>query len=226
MTQRPDARAAADGPEHGAGHGPSARAATRARLPARSRARSRARYLARMASPSPYRSLPAARRAALVQHAISSGGRPARALWGARLAARGGGFRAATVQGWPADRLAREVVRLSAETPQDELDLLHLLYVELEPAVQITFLDAAGVAHANGVMAEELVPPYADADAVRRAAAAVRAQHGDEGERYLRTLARYSRDGWPGIEGAAADATAAPNSAASAPADAGRPAAS
>jgi len=35
---------------------------------------------------------------------------------------------------------------------------------------------------------------------VRRAAAAVRQQHGEDGERYLRTLARYNREAWPGIE--------------------------
>jgi hypothetical protein len=153
-----------------------------------------------MAQPSPYRTFPPARRAELIQHAITEGGRAARAFWASRLVARGGGFRQVTVQGWPADRLAREVVRLNAETAQDELDLLHLHFVELEPATQITFLDAAGVAHANGVMAEDLAEPYADAEAVRRAAAAVRAQHGEDGERYLRTLARYSRAGWPGIE--------------------------
>jgi hypothetical protein len=118
-------------------------------------------------------------------------------LYVQRLVARGGGFRPVTVAAWPPDRLAKEVVRLTAETPQDELELLQLLYVELEPAIQSTFLDAAGVAHESGRMAEELEPPYADADAVRRAAAAVRAAHGDDGERYLRTLARYSRDGWP-----------------------------
>ncbi len=162
-------------------------------------------YFARMAPLSPYRSLPAPRRAALLAHAITAGGRPARAFWAARLVARGGGFRAVTVQAWPADRLAREVVRLNAETPQDELDLLHLLYVEVEPAIQITFLDAAGVPHANGVMGEDLAPPYADEEAVRRAAAAVRAAHGDEGARYLRTLARYSREGWPGIDAAIPD---------------------
>jgi hypothetical protein len=49
-------------------------------------------------------------------------------------------------------------------------------------------------------MGEELQPPYADADAVRRAADLVRERHGDDGVRYLRTLARYSREGWPGIE--------------------------
>lgn len=157
-----------------------------------------------MPAPSPYRSLPPARRVALVEHVLKTGGRAARALYAGRLAARGGGFRAATVQNWPADRLAREVVRLNAETPQDELDLLHALYVELEPATQITFLDAAGVPHANGVMGEDLTAPYADADAVRRAADAVRTAHGEEGERYLRTLARYSREGWPGIEVASA----------------------
>lgn len=122
-----------------------------------------------------------------------------------RLVARGGGFRAVTLQAWPAERLAREVVRLNAESPHDELDLLHTLYVELEPAVQRTFLDAAGVAHANGVMAESLEPPYADAEAVARGAVAVRAAHGEEGVRYLRTLARYSPAAWPGVTDQVAD---------------------
>lgn len=153
-------------------------------------------------SMSPYRSLPASRRVALVTYAISAR-RETRALYVQRLVARGGGFRAVTLQSWPPDRLAREVVRLHAETPHDELDLLHLLYVELEPATQITFLDAAGVPHANGVMDERLEPPYADADAVRRAAAAVRTAHGPDGVRYLRTLARYSPEAWPGVTDAA-----------------------
>src|SRR5687768_7240436 len=114
-----------------------------------------------MATPSPYRSLPPARRVALVTHAVRAS-REARAVYSQRLVARGGGFRAATLQAWPADRLAREIVRLNAETAQDELDLLHLLYVELEPAIQITFLDAAGVPHTSGAMPDELQPPYAD----------------------------------------------------------------
>jgi hypothetical protein len=152
-----------------------------------------------MATPTPYRSLPAERRVALVSHAIKSS-REMRALYVQRLVARGGGFRAVTLQSWPPERLAGEVVRRNAETPQDELDLLHLLYVEIEPAVQTTFLDTAGVRHEGGRMAEELEAPYADADAVRRATAAVRERHGEEGERYLRTLARYAADAWPGIE--------------------------
>ena len=153
-----------------------------------------------MATPTPYRSLPAERRIALVQHAITSS-REGRALWIARLIARGGGFRPQTLQTWSPDRLAREVVRLRAETPQDEFELLHLLYVELEPAIQASFLDAAGVKHENGRIPEDLAAPYVDAAAVTRATAAVRERHGEDGERYLRTLARYNREGWPGIEG-------------------------
>jgi hypothetical protein len=152
-----------------------------------------------MAIPSPYRSLPPERRVALVTHALKSS-REARALYVQRLVARGGGFRAVTLQSWPVDRLAREIVRMKAETTQDELDLLQLLYVDLEPAIQITMLDTAGVAHENGRMNDDLEPPYADADAVRRASIAVREQHGDDGMRYLRTLVRYGREGWPGIE--------------------------
>ncbi len=139
------------------------------------------------------------RRVALVTAAIKSN-RERRLLYIQRLASLKGGFRAVTLQTWPADKLARELVRRNAETNQDEFDLLHFMYVEHEPAVQVSFLDAAGVAHEHGVIADDLEEPYADADAVRRAAAAVRDAHGDEGERYLRTIARYSRESWPGIE--------------------------
>ena len=152
-----------------------------------------------MATTSPYRSLPSAQRVALVTHAITSS-RDVRELYVQRLVARGGGFRAVTLRTWPVDRLAREVVRLHAETAQDELDLLTLLYVEVDPSVQITFLDAAGVRHDQGKIPDELELPYADAASVRRAAAAVRERHGDDGMRYLRTLARYSRPAWPEID--------------------------
>jgi hypothetical protein len=151
-----------------------------------------------MPIPSPYRSLPPERRISLLLHALTTS-REARTLYTVRLIARGGGFRAVTLNAWPADKLAREIVRMKAEQPQDELDLLHLLYVELEPAIQITFLDAAGVAHEKGVMKEELEAPFADVAAVGRAAAAVMEQHGADGARYLHTLARYSAAGWPGI---------------------------
>ena len=150
-----------------------------------------------MAKLSPYRSLPTERRIELVKHVITSG-REGRAFYVQRLAAKTG-FRPATLQSWPADKLAKEVVRTRAETVQDELNLLHLLYVELEPAIQVTFLDAAGVPHENGVMKDELEPPYASATAVASGAAAVKTQHGADGQRYLQTLAKYSADGWPGV---------------------------
>jgi hypothetical protein len=153
-----------------------------------------------MPKASPYRSLPAERRVALVTHVIKSS-REARELYIQRLASRPGGFRAVTLKTWPVDRLAKEVVRTNAQTAQDEFDLMHLLYVELEPTIQITFLDAAGVKHEKGQLPDDLPAPYADEAAVARAAAAVRAQHGEDGERYLSTLARYNREGWPGIDG-------------------------
>ena len=152
-----------------------------------------------MPNPSPYRSLPPERRTTLLLHAITTS-REARALYTQRLISRGGGFRAVTLNSWPADKLAREIVRMKAEQPQDELDLLHLLYVQLEPMIQIDFLDAAGVAHEKGVMPDDLQPPFADEAAVRLASAKVLEQHGADGARYLHTLARYSATGWPGID--------------------------
>src|SRR3954470_14821907 len=112
-----------------------------------------------MAKPvSPYRSLPPARRLALLTHFIKSSPQ-ARELYVQRMASRPGGFRIVTLRSWSPDRLAAEVVRLNAQTAEDELNLLHLLYVELDPSIQITFLDAAGVPHENGVMPDNLEIP-------------------------------------------------------------------
>ena len=105
------------------------------------------------------------------------------------------------MQPWPADRIAREVVRLNAENAQDEIELLQLLYVDLEPGIQTTMLDAAGVKHEGGKIDEELEPPYADAAAVVRGAEAVREKHGEEGVNYLKTIKRYNGAAWPGLEG-------------------------
>src|SRR5687768_12960539 len=143
-----------------------------------------------MATLSPYRSLPAAKRVELVTHVIKAS-KEGRAIMVQRMMSRGG-FRPNTLMQWPAEKLAGEVVRMKAESSNDELDLLHLLYVELEPAIQTTFLDAAGVKHENGKIPEELEAPYADAAGVQRGMAAVRETHGEDGERYLRTLERYA----------------------------------
>ena len=150
-----------------------------------------------MANPSPYRSLPAEKRLELVTHVIKAS-KEGRAIMIQRMMSRGG-FRPVTLQAWPAEKLASEIVRMKAETSNDELDLLHLLYVELEPAIQSTFLDAAGVKHDAGKIPEDLQSPYADEAGVKRGVAAVRAKHGEEGERYLRTLERYAAEAWPGI---------------------------
>ena len=153
---------------------------------------------------SPYRSLPLERRLSLVAFAIKSG-RDGRDQFIQRLVARGGGFRPATLQNWDPLRLAREVVRMKAESASDERELLQMLYVDLEPAIQTTFLDAAGVPHESGKIDDALEPPYANEEAVRQGVAAVREKHGAEGEHYLQTIARYSRDGWPGIDGLVAN---------------------
>jgi len=59
----------------------------------------------------------------ILTHALRTS-RDARVLYISRLVSRGGGFRPQTLASWPPDRLAREVVRLGAEHPQDELELL------------------------------------------------------------------------------------------------------
>jgi hypothetical protein len=161
-----------------------------------------------MANPTPYRMLPGERRVALLTHAISTR-REFRLLYIQRLAALPGGFRPVTLQTWPAEKLAKEVVRRKAEKADDEADLLHHLYVELDPSIQSSFLDATGVRHEAGKIDEELEVPYTDADSVRRGAAAVRERHGANGEHYLRTIARYNGEAWPGIDEVVAELPAA-----------------
>lgn len=157
------------------------------------------RQLSRMAPVSLYRSLTAERRLALVTHLLTTR-KEVRARFVARLVARGGGFRAVTVNGWPLAQLAREFVRLNAQSLEDEIELLQALYLEVEPGIQACFLDAAGVKHEGGAIDEGLEPPFADAAAVAKAAAAVREQFGEDGAHYLRTIARYNGAAWPGID--------------------------
>jgi hypothetical protein len=147
---------------------------------------------------SPYRSLPVERRVALVTYELKTQ-REARPIFIQRLCSRGGGFRPASFQNWSAERLAQEVVRLKVESAQDELGLMQTLYVDLEPAIQSTFLDAAGVKHENGRIDEEVEPPYCGEDGVKKGSDAVIAAHGDEGVRYLRTIHRYAAEAWPGL---------------------------
>jgi hypothetical protein len=152
-----------------------------------------------MPSLSPYRSLPVERRVALVTYELKTQ-KDARAIFIQRLVSRGGGFRPASFQNWPAERLAQEVVRSKVESAQDELGLMQTLYVDLEPTIQATFLDAAGVKHENGRIDDEAEPPYCSEEATVRAAAALLAAHGDDGLRYLRTIHRYASASWPGLD--------------------------
>lgn len=156
-------------------------------------------YVCSVPTPSPYRALPAARRVALLTHLLTAH-RETRAVYIQRLASRGGGFRAVTMQPWPAERIAKEVVRLNVESAQDEVELLQLLYVDLEPGIQTAFLDAAGVKHDGGKIDDDLDVPYADAAAIARAADLVRAQFGADGLHYLVTIARYNLPAWPELD--------------------------
>ncbi len=151
-----------------------------------------------MATPSLWRALPAARRTAVLTRLISER-KETRALFVSRMARRGG-FRAATLLLWPPAKLAQEVVRMNAQTADDELDLLQALYVDVEPGIQADFLAAAGVTADGAVIPEDAAPPYATAEGVAKGAAAVRERHGADGEHYLRVIARYNAAAWPGIE--------------------------
>ncbi len=151
-----------------------------------------------MPAPSPYRTLPAETRLRLVSHDLRahSGSRAAYIM---RMVAKGGGFRPETLRKWSVDQLARDIVRRRLETLQDEIGYLQLLYVELEPELQIAFCDAAGVTHDNGSIPDDLPLPLADEDQVRSAAATLVSSFGDRGRHYLETIATYNPEAWPGL---------------------------
>jgi hypothetical protein len=151
-----------------------------------------------MATLSPYRTLPVERRLALVTHEIANN-RPSRDGYIARIVARGGGFRPEKLRKWPAEQLAREVVRYNLEGFQEEFSLLVLLYVELEPEIQSAFLDLLDIAHEKGSIPETLTPPFAEASRIREAAKAIGDRYGEDGVRYLRTIALYNSEAWPGL---------------------------
>ena len=151
-----------------------------------------------MAMVSPYRSLPVSKRVELVLLDLTTS-KDSRALYIQRMVARGGGFRPVTLRSWPVEKLAKEIVRLNLETFQDELGMLQTLYVDKEPELQIAFLDAAGVAHKDGHIPDDLEPPFASAALVAAAAKMLMEQHGEDGKRYLRTIALYNGEAWPGL---------------------------
>lgn len=151
-----------------------------------------------MAQLSPYRSLSAPRRVALVAQEIAAS-RDARDGYIQKIVAKGGGFRAEKLRQWQPEQLAREVVRHGLESLQDELGLLQMLYVELEPGLQVAFLEAAGVKHDGALIPEELQPPFAPADKVRSAAEALLRDFGEDARHYLRTIALYNTEAWPGL---------------------------
>ncbi len=146
---------------------------------------------------------------ALVTRAIKHS-RDMRAMMVTRMVSRGGGFRPATLMQWPPDKLGKEVVRLGAETAEDELNLLNLLYVEFEPEIQAACLDAGGVAPTNGQRPEELQPPFASAEQVAAAARAIAQRFGENGRHYLDTIAKYNAEGWPGLDAVIASLAPAP----------------
>ena len=61
-------------------------------------------------------------------------------------------------------------------------------------------LDAAGVAHKDGHIAEDATPPFCDETTTKKAVEMVRAQFGDACEHYLKTITTYNAASWPGIE--------------------------
>jgi hypothetical protein len=151
-----------------------------------------------------FRELPAERRVALLTQLIAAN-RDTRAEFIQRMVARGGGFRAVTLQSWAPAKLAAEVVRMNAQTADDELDLLHALYVSVQPAIQETFLKAAGVKAEGAVIDESLEAPFTDEAGVKRGAAAVLEKFPEDGKHYLRTIAHYNATAWPGVSELVAD---------------------
>lgn len=116
-------------------------------------------------------------------------------------------FRPRSVQNLPVDRRARYLAQLADVSDAIATRALIAYHFTTRRPLMSAFLDALGIAHEDGLIAdEELTPPAADA-----LAGAVETIKGsfpsDEVELYLRTLAALDGDTWIHLDGLLASRT-------------------
>jgi hypothetical protein len=108
-------------------------------------------------------------------------------------------FRTRSVQTLPREKKSRHLVNLGAVSEMVAARLLVAYHLYHQRAMMATFLDALGITHENGLIAdEELQPP--SADRLREGARAISAAFpADDVALYLSTLMWQDPETWAGL---------------------------
>jgi hypothetical protein len=115
-------------------------------------------------------------------------------------------FRTRSVQALPIDRRARHMAQMSDVSDAVATRALIAYHFSARRDLMAAFLDALGIAHENGLIAEDRVGPPA-APLLAEAVAKVKASFDPaDVDLYLSTLVALDRETWAGLEGLASTA--------------------
>jgi len=108
-------------------------------------------------------------------------------------------FRTKSVQGLPVEKRARHMAQLTDISDPVATRALIAYHFSAQRPLMASFLDALGIAHDNGLIAEDQVAPPS-VEALTAAVAKVRESFGAaEVDLYLRTLAALDHETWAGL---------------------------
>jgi hypothetical protein len=108
-------------------------------------------------------------------------------------------FRTRSVQTLPREKKARHLVNLGAVSEMVAARLLVAYHLHHQRAMMGAFLDALGISHDNGLIADEEVQPPS-AEKLREAAQAIGASHpAEDVSLYLSTLMWQDPETWAGL---------------------------
>jgi hypothetical protein len=108
-------------------------------------------------------------------------------------------FRMKSVRALPTETRARYLAQMSDVSDMVAMRALVAYHMANERPMMASFLDAAGIAHDNGVITAESVPTP-EAASIAKAVEAIRASYPSEAvDLYLRTLVAVDEDTWSGI---------------------------
>ena len=114
-------------------------------------------------------------------------------------------FRAKSVRALPLERKAKHLSQLPDVSDAVATRALISYHFTSKRDLMAAFLDALGIAHENGVINEESVPPPS-AEKLTSAIAAVKQSFPPEDvDLYLKTLVTLDSDTWAGVEAAMAN---------------------
>jgi hypothetical protein len=108
-------------------------------------------------------------------------------------------FRTRSVQTLPREKKARHLVNLGAVSEMVAARLLVAYHLHHQRAMMAAFLDALGISHDDGLIADEEVQPPS-AEKLREAARAIGASHpAEDVSLYLSTLMWQDPETWAGL---------------------------